>query len=171
MTTRRGLGRLLLASAAGLAACGGLAAENLGSVDGAAQAEGGDSSHEAAADAATGDTSSPDAPSGDVASADAPFEEGVFEGSGDPGDFPDATITTFACGPKTCKSPSQYCYLYSAGPPPPPEEGGFPGTAKCIAVPAACALAPTCACIEKLPHPCGSCADDGGELTISCSMP
>ena len=79
---------------------------------------------------------------------------------------PDAPAgPTFACGSTTC-STSQYCYQFHAGVQPADPNVG------CNDMPAACAAAPSCAClVANSGSPCGTgatCSEQDGGFTVTC---
>jgi hypothetical protein len=67
--------------------------------------------------------------------------------------------TGFACGPLTCDPATQYCSE---------TVGGINGPGyNCSAIPTACQLTPTCACINI---PACTCTEQGGAVTVQCQV-
>ena len=77
----------------------------------------------------------------------------------------DAAATTFGCGLATCTTRQSYCYSYTPGVP-----GGTPSRT-CKPISAACASAPTCACVcpPLSSGPPGSCQGEGISASCTCT--
>ena len=94
--------------------------------------------------------------------------------------------STIPCGPlpdgglRECNFPLEYCEESGGGPPPPPDAGPYVSYA-CAKVPAACASAPTCACLlgSGKSALCGgsgigaavACTPPDGGPTVECAYP
>jgi hypothetical protein len=67
----------------------------------------------------------------------------------------------FACGALFCALADEYCRRTIS------DVAGFPDDWACLALPAACGAAPTCACLTR--EPCGQdCQETGGGLRLTC---
>jgi hypothetical protein len=93
------------------------------------------------------------------------------DGSGplDAGPAPDADGPggSFACGASTCDGATEYCEVLTGGIPPP--DGGAPGvvSSSCSPLPAACAGAATCACVEAaVGGGPVTCTESAGDVTL-----
>ena len=68
---------------------------------------------------------------------------------------------TFTCGPRFCVKGMQFCERRA------PAAGAATGTYTCMALPAACGTAPTCACLSGVS--CAACSPSAaGDLTTAC---
>ena len=86
---------------------------------------------------------------------------------GPPSCYADSGGAVIACGPLSCDSATQYCRQASGGPPPPPDAGSDVSYT-CESLPPACGASPTCACIQT--NGC-MCAEQGGQITVTCEFP
>jgi hypothetical protein len=68
----------------------------------------------------------------------------------------------FGCGPRFCRGADQYCRRDVS------DVAGIPDEYRCVALPASCGAAPSCACLAL--ETCGdSCvADAAGNLSVTC---
>jgi hypothetical protein len=92
-------------------------------------------------------------------------------GGGNDGGGDGGTATSFACGSDTCVAGQTVCYSFAGG------VQGVAASPSCMAVPAACATNPSCACICP-PNAAGggctfggnfcSCEGSDGSVTVSC---
>jgi hypothetical protein len=78
---------------------------------------------------------------------------------------------TLACGPTLlCDVSSQFCFEEGGGPP--PLDGGSNMTYACVAIPAACLVNPTCACIQASDAGGGCpCSIQDGGFVAACLFP
>jgi hypothetical protein len=100
----------------------------------------------------------------DTGAQDSPADVQPDVASDAPIDAPPDGPTTFSCGTLEC-APVEYC-LVSKGLV--SLDGGTKTTYSCNALPSGCFPTPTCAC-EKPVGAC-TCADNGGDLTYTCSF-
>ena len=112
-----------------------------------------------------------DAPTDTAILSDAPIETASDARDGSVGrDAPAEGATgAFACGPKTCTYPAEYCLVSSGGP------AGSTTTYECKPAPTECAGVATCACIDpSLKSACGTspgstaCKVRDGGIEASC---
>jgi hypothetical protein len=80
--------------------------------------------------------------------------------------------SAFSCGPMlTCDPTTSYCYTASGGPPP----GGT--TYSCKSFPPACIAGAcatcglTCGCLQSMGGASCPCADEAGDVTVTCDFP
>ena len=79
--------------------------------------------------------------------------------------------SSFTCGPTTCDSTKEYCWVVGGGPP--PLDGGSNETWTCESLPKDCHGTASCACVEADGggNGCPCEADKTGAVTVECLYP